>query len=94
MNNSILNDAYFTAEEQVCIMDLITHCGHRVELRQTLLNIHNFTIDLNPELGSLLRYVDPYQLDGLFLIMRRFSQGVGLDEMFTPQYLQELWSKK
>ena len=80
-----------STEEQQNVTALFEGCGHRRELRNTLKNIHSYSNDVNPELGSLLRYVDSQQLEGLFTIMRLFSRGKSLEQILLPEQLALLW---
>ncbi|GAM58172.1 hypothetical protein JCM19231_1553 [Vibrio ishigakensis] len=79
----------YTTEEMLQIEDLFENCGHRAELKNTLMNIYiyNYTVDVNPELGSLLRYMTKHQLAGLITIMRMFgSHFYELYEILPPKY--------
>lgn len=89
--HEIINTEYFSSEELEAIKSLIIGCEHRREFRNTIKNINNYNFDVNIELGSLLRYVDTLQLEGLFAIMRVFSSGTGVDELFTDKYLTALY---
>lgn len=89
--HEIINTEYFSSEEQEAIKSLIIGCEHRREFRNTIKNINNYNFDVNIELGSLLRYVDTLQLEGLFAIMRAFSSGVGIDQLFTDKFITSLY---
>ncbi|MEZ8650820.1 hypothetical protein AB6D92_17760 [Vibrio splendidus] len=85
------NKTLLSIGEQQNITALIEGCGHRSELRNTLRNIHNYSNDVNPELGSLLRYIDSQQLEGLITIMRLFSRGKPLEQILLPEQFTAVW---
>jgi hypothetical protein len=86
-----LNPEYFTSEEVENVMALIKNCGHRREFRNIIKNINNYNYDKNAELGSFLRYVNEQQLEGLFTLMRLFSNRIGIDKLFNDQYFTSLY---
>lgn len=88
-----LNPEYFNSEELENVIALIEGSGHRREFRNIIKNINNYNYDKNVELGSFLRYVDGQQLEGLFTLMRLFSNGIGIDKLFNAQYFASLYQE-
>ncbi|MEZ8306826.1 hypothetical protein AB6D02_24925 [Vibrio splendidus] len=84
-----VNVAYFDNSELEAIDHLFESCGHRMELKWLIRNIHNWDEHPKTEMGSLLRYADKKSRLGIFAIMEKYGEGRSLDLLLNQDFLYE-----
>ncbi|AZL83839.1 hypothetical protein EIJ81_03420 [Aliivibrio salmonicida] len=80
----------FLSNERFNLLSLFNGCAHRYEFKQLIRCMHSENECSSLPFASLLRYVDCYQLKGIFSLMEYYSNGHSIESAFSPEYFQTL----
>ncbi|PMM59467.1 hypothetical protein [Vibrio lentus] len=80
---------FFDVDDIEDLLHLFESCGHRMELKWFVRNIHNWNEHPKTEMGSLLRYADRQARNGIYVLMEKFAQGKSLERLLNPDFFYE-----
>lgn len=72
------------------VRSFINAVRHRAEFVDFILHLHNHNIYTEPQLSPLLRYVDRWEREGMFIIMDLFGSKRRISEIIGDELLTEL----
>jgi hypothetical protein len=93
-DDELLQNGIFTEEEESAVICFIRGTMHLEEFTNLVMHCYNFNNNPSASIAPLLRYVDMFQIEGLFLFLRCYHNHKGIQQIISEELFSSIISMK